>query len=521
MRGIHVTGSGKATKRCRCVPIVRFFLHHKSFILSLLLFCILFLSLRSNSIANEALLSSTNSSDDTESVVVLEDPDSRLSTLQELLGNITSITDAKNRVTEFIYDDLGRMVEVEDPAGRSTTYDYDEAGNVIRKIDRMGRKTEYIYDVLNRLRQVDYIGTDDQIVDSEIYTYDRYGALESVHNNAVKYTYTYNEYFQLTNKTDSRPDMNDKTLDYFYNMEGKRKQLVEWKKNYYGEKTHFLYDSTNRLTAMHNKDYLQANYHYDGAGRLRNRTLSNGARSQYEHVGGHLDTVVQRSAHDKHYVQDVYKYDPVGNITNIEHENFNTPSSNAEMKYSYNNDMTLDKAEECEGGVCNQINLDTEYDAVGNIERMASNAPGQQTRRFKYDNADKMNRLEKVQNDAGVTLYELQYDNEGNLTHKYDAGGNLVMKLEYDHKNRVTEAWVQGKGWEHYEYDPYDYRISKTKNGVTTHYYLEGEHIEAVYEQGAAPGQEKLKAAFLRGVVVDEILCTRFYDTAGRETYAV
>jgi len=45
--------------------------------------------------------------------------------------------------------------------------------------------------------------------------------------------------------------------------------------------TVYQYDSTNHLVSLRNRAYLQVSYHYDPAGRLLDRILSNRAKTPY------------------------------------------------------------------------------------------------------------------------------------------------------------------------------------------------------------------------------------------------
>jgi len=136
----------------------------------------------------------------------------------DLLGNVTHITDAENHTTEFVYDNLGRLKEVidpihETPTDKTVTFTYDEAGNVLTRTDRTGRMTRYTYDELNRLRLAEYL-TDGT---SETFTYDMYGDLTGVSNNAVTYTYGYDAQHRMLSKTDNRLN---RTLSWVYDGVG-------------------------------------------------------------------------------------------------------------------------------------------------------------------------------------------------------------------------------------------------------------------------------------------------------------
>ena len=88
--------------------------------------------------------------------------------------------------------------------------------------------------------------------------------------------------------------------------------------DYQSEMTRYQYDSTNRLVALRNPAYLQVSYHYDGAGRLLNRILSNGAQTDYRYDPDNRLVGLKNRSADGTVVEDLaYQRDRVGNITQI------------------------------------------------------------------------------------------------------------------------------------------------------------------------------------------------------------
>jgi YD repeat-containing protein len=172
----------------------------------------------------------------------------------DLLGNITSITDAENHVTNFDYDDLGRLVTVRDPlietpTDKATTFTYDQAGNVLTKTKRSGAQTTYTYDNLNRITQAQHAAPAAATI-TETTDYDLYGNKQSVVNNDVTYTYAYDQKNRPFSKTDSRTGLG---LFYTYDYAGN----VFTRTNYNGSTTEFTYDSANRLISECNRDFLE------------------------------------------------------------------------------------------------------------------------------------------------------------------------------------------------------------------------------------------------------------------------
>ncbi|MDD2737089.1 MAG: hypothetical protein PHF56_24405 [Desulfuromonadaceae bacterium] len=62
-------------------------------------------------------------------------------------GNVTSITDAKGAITQFIYDSRNRLIKSINPNGYATLYSYDANGKnqLIKTTDTLGNSTTYSY----------------------------------------------------------------------------------------------------------------------------------------------------------------------------------------------------------------------------------------------------------------------------------------------------------------------------------------------------------------------------------------
>jgi len=74
----------------------------------------------------------------------------------DVLGNLLSVTDAKQNQTKMVYDSLSRKTDMFDPDMGHWTYQYDPVGNLIQQTDAKGQVTYLVYDRLNRVSQKVY-----------------------------------------------------------------------------------------------------------------------------------------------------------------------------------------------------------------------------------------------------------------------------------------------------------------------------------------------------------------------------
>ncbi|WP_081733733.1 RHS repeat-associated core domain-containing protein [Methylomonas sp. 11b] len=396
----------------------------------------------------------------------------------DLLGNRLTVTDAENHTTAFHYDDLGRLTEtvdplIETPTDKTQLSVYDEAGNLIETTDRKGQVSRHTYDRLNRLTQTDHLIDSSQ----EVYTYDLFGDLIQSQNADVTYTYTYTAKHQLKSKTDSR---SSKTLSWAYDPVGN----IDTKTDYQGDITDYQYDNANRLVAETNPAYLQVSYHYDGAGRLLDRILSNGAQTRYGWDAAGRLTQLKNTTLTGQLVNDTsYTRDRLGNIlTQIDHNASGQVTGTT--TFGYDPAYRLLSADY--PGTANDESFS--YDKVGN--RKTYTKAGS----VKYYNVDAANQLKDIRTGSptGTVFESYQYDANGSLT---NVSGNRSLTLTWDANNRVKQINTS-----QYRYDPSGYRIQKAAS-LTSRYYLEGEHLEAIYESNGA-----LRDQYLRGTVIDEVV---------------
>ena len=71
-----------------------------------------------------------------------------------LVGNVTSQTDALNHTTSYVYDHLNRLLTTTDALTGVTQFTYDDAGNETEKA-KSGEYWFYTYDFDNRLTYVE------------------------------------------------------------------------------------------------------------------------------------------------------------------------------------------------------------------------------------------------------------------------------------------------------------------------------------------------------------------------------
>ncbi|MGI0150178.1 MAG: LamG-like jellyroll fold domain-containing protein, partial [Thermoplasmata archaeon] len=103
------------------------------------------------------------------------------------VGNLVSVTNALNQITDHHYDDLDRLTWTVYPDLRGETFAYYDSGALKWKWDRDNTVTWFYYDDLDRLTVTDHPGTADDVT----YAYDSNGNVLWVNNSVAQVGYTY------------------------------------------------------------------------------------------------------------------------------------------------------------------------------------------------------------------------------------------------------------------------------------------------------------------------------------------
>ena len=401
----------------------------------------------------------------------------------DLAGNRLTLTDAENKTSGFTYDDLGRLKSETDHLGLATTNKLDEAGNAYEQTNRLNEVTRVSFDNANRPTRVDYLKDNS----AETFAYDPAGNRTAVANGTVSYSFQYDRANRLTQKTDSR----GRSLSFSFDRVGN----ILTKTTYQGSTTSYLYNAANRLVQLRNPDYLQADYQYDPAGRLLSRVTSSGARTTYQYdANGGLTKLTQYDAANALISDTAYTRDRLGNI-------LTQTDATGITTYSYDPLYRLQTADY--PGAANDEAYS--YDKVGNrlTKTQGSLIATANTRYYSYSAGT--NRLSQIRigSTTGAIESSFAHDLEGRLVSQTGVGAKTLV---WDAKGRVRSV-----NTETYSYDAMDYRIGRSGGALgNLSYFLEGEHLESVYDAGG------IKERYLRGSSIDELVAGYLKDIDGK-----
>ncbi len=366
-------------------------------------------------------------------------------------GKLKKITYGNGFAVQYFYNELENISEiwytVNGTAAVAYKYKYTESG-LLHSVDdvRSGKTTVYNYDSNKRVCRVTEYNTADMSNDfSVVYKYNDYGDLTHIdYNLAYAYgTGFYDRHFYLS---------------YYYD---ELKRL-----------------SHERLTIQNSSyDYADAYYTYDSFGRIGNVELNFENTFLLDTDYTFNETTTQTSTQVKTYKTTVngtattytYTYDSRGNITSI--------SVNGVEQYRY------------------------VYDNVGQLLR-EDNVPKNKTYVHTYDNAGNLKSRKTYPLTAADVIPSGNYvsvsraystsawgdllTSYGGVAITYDEIGNPLSYLgkTFTWEGRRLVSAVSSSKTITFEYNDEGIRTSKTVNGVTTNYYLNGSQIMAEETNG-------------------------------------
>jgi RHS repeat-associated protein len=276
-------------------------------------------------------------------------------------GALMSITDGRNQITTWNYDQFGRVTNKVDAAGVvDFVYQYDAAGRLTNRWTPANGNAGYVYDAVGNRTSINYAG-------------------------GTSIAFAYDPLNRMTNMVDSLG-----TTHFSYDSAG---ELLSAGGLWSGDTVNYTYN--NRLRASLALSGWTNTYSYDAAGRLTNLTSGAGAFG-YAYDSTRLAQVAKLSLPNSAYVANsydsvarltgtylnnsannildgyTYTYDPLGQRTNIA-RNFGIATSTVSIGYDPIGQLNLWVAREANGtGRMNEA-LQYTYDPAGNLLQRFNN----------------------------------------------------------------------------------------------------------------------------------------------------
>tara|TARA_R110001592_G_scaffold408_2_gene2283 strand:+ start:1126 stop:5742 length:4617 start_codon:yes stop_codon:yes gene_type:complete len=386
------------------------------------------------------------------------------------LNRLTKVTDALSRSTTYEYNVFGEITKQTSADSGITTFTYDSVGNISTRTDARGIVTTYSYDVINRLTQISYPDTSENV----IYTYDnadvgRYGKerLTKVTDQSGSIEYYYNIYGEATKEVrtlNTQPDNQSYTTEYTYNLDGQVSKIT-YPSNRSVDYTYNLAGSVTQVSTTQSSvtQILASNISYVPFGSMKSltygnsKTLTQSYNLDYQLMSKQVTGIIDKT----------YAYDVVSNINKIT-DNLDANSLQ---------DFTYDSVERLTSASGNYGSLAYTYDAIGNRTEKSRDSVADT---YTYTNG-KLSQTSQI---------AITYDTMGNTTQR----GN--DSYAYNQTGRLSIATIDSNAYQ-YTYNYLGQRVVK-ETGTDTRHYQYGLSGELLAEFDGS-GNVKVEYVYLNG----------------------
>ena len=316
----------------------------------------------------------------------------------DLLGHLTSITDAQGNVKHQIFDALGRKLSSDDPDRGHMAYTYDDAGNLLETVDAKGQHIRYTYDGANRLTTENYVAAADDNIPDVVYHYDDDVSPDypDAHNTRGMLAWIEDPSGREYLSYDARG-----------NLAGRIKRIAVPGSNSLDFVTLMRYDDLNRLVGFTYPDGTIVNYQYNAQSLLEaipgyvanidyaatgQRTAiatADGVTTAYMY-DNRQRVIELRSANQPGTVLQDWRYgfDGAGNILHIDDLRpgprtplgARTPAGDDSRTFTLDDLYRLTSVRYTAGA----DHIDYAYDAIGNLIKKTSNLPALNLGEMRY-----------------------------------------------------------------------------------------------------------------------------------------
>ena len=421
-------------------------------------------------------------------------------------GNIRFTTDANHRTVEMQYDRLGRLTNTVDAVYNTISFSYDASGNQFSLTDGNTNTTYFVYDGLNRKTSTIYPDTS-----HEDAGYDRLGNRTTRTDcNRVETRYGYDFRSRLKRVSYMDGSTTNRIRRYQYDLAGNLLDVLETgtQQSELGN-VHYTYDALNRVKTETSVGATHS-YQYDLNGNRTNAVYGVTGRI----VNWTYDPLNRIEKISENGNETFYRYDLNSNPVFREY-----PSGVQELR-SYDAmsrllDMTTTNSVNGESFALGYI-----YDAVGSARMMNQqswNLAGKASDATTYWQYDGRYRLtnETIAVVGGTTSSSsYAWDNADNRREKRTyVGGALTATTVYTNNalNQMT-GWGDGTTSVEYQYDANGARTNKTVSAVgsspvTTSYVYDEDNRLLSVSAGAVVSEFRY-----------DYRTRRYYRSSGSET---
>ena len=365
------------------------------------------------------------------------------------------------RITSYARDILGRVTSVTDALGNVESYEYDRKGHIKAKTDMDGNRTKITRTHLGDISRITY-GDGEDIE----YSYNALGQLKAI-KDSLGLTKIDRD---ILGRERSITDHKGRSISYEYDDAGNRTGI----RYANGKNVRYIYDDRGLLTGIETvaskmepasvKATTTVSLSYDSYGRIVSKTVGPAETAYTYDKCGHLASLVNKKSGT---VLDSYEYsyDQAGNLVASCQKREGMPEATGSYEYGYDEIGRLNRV--VKDG--NPLRSYT-YDAFGN--RTILDEAGAKTE-YLYNKA---NQLMRTDTPHGTTIF--QHDKRGNVIHKRTGSAQHRVSVDYTYgaNNRLIQAVKNADGESltaRYAYNGLGMRVSRATDTGSVDYILD------------------------------------------------
>lgn len=365
------------------------------------------------------------------------------------------------RITSYARDILGRVTSVTDALGNVESYEYDRKGHIKAKTDMDGNRTKITRTHLGDISRITY-GDGEDIE----YSYNALGQLKAI-KDSLGLTKIDRD---ILGRERSITDHKGRSISYEYDDAGNR-TVIRYAN---GKNVRYIYDDRGLLTGIETvapkmepasvKATTTVSFSYDPYGRIASKTIGPTETAYTYDKCGHLVSLVNKK---NGIVLDSYEYsyDQIGNLVASSQKREGMPEATGNYEYGYDEIGRLNAVVK-DGSPLRSYT----YDAFGN--RTILYEAGAKTE-YLYNKA---NQLMRADTPHGTTIFE--YDKRGNVIHKRTGSAQHRFSVDYTYgaNNRLKQALKNADGESltaRYAYNGLGMRVSRATDTGSVDYILD------------------------------------------------
>lgn len=350
-------------------------------------------------------------------------------------GNLTGITDPKNKTRTYSYDSRHRMTKEWDEAGILFLQNsYDDRNRVTGQVDASGHTNTLAYDPMQRITTYT-----DNLGKTQVYHWDEQNRVTSEEDGLGNTSHTeYGANHNPVRVADGRGFV----TQYAYDERGNLLQRIDPADGtsfYTTDVSHWTYNERNQPTSYTNALGDTWTYRYDAQGNL-------------------LETQA-----------------PDGTRTNATYNTWGQPLTladelNRTTSYTYDNFGNLIQVKDPLGGISTWT-----YDAAG--RQTSYTDANSHAVHFTYDANDNLTAI----TDPREAISTFEYDDNNLLVRSVDRRGGASL-YQYDENLKLTGERDPEENWKHYTYDANYNRATMTdaSGNVTQYFYDRNNRLEHI-----------------------------------------